>query len=116
MHLRKQTQIHSHAHTHTHTRTCTNTNTHGPKCTHMHSHSHTYTHTHTHTVIIALSLLGYDATSFAHLDLGIFSSADSLKLCHVVWGLLMDSHFQVCPELFDWVRSGLYDVYMMLRI
>ena len=40
------------------------------------------------TGITALSLLGYDATSFAHLYLGSFSflSADPLELFQVGWG------------------------------
>lgn len=41
-------------------------------------------------VITASSLLGYDATSLEHLDLGLFwhsSPADVLELCWVGWGL-----------------------------
>jgi len=54
--------------------------------------------------ITALSLLGFDVTSFAHMDLRIFSFADPLKLCQVGWGPSVDSDFQVSPEMFDWVQ------------
>ena len=33
-----------------------------------------------------------------------FFSADSLKLCHVGWGALLHSYFQVSPEMLDWVQ------------
>ena len=57
-------------------------------------------------------LFGYDMKTFAHLDffnlefgdLPPFFSADPLKLRQVGQGLLMDSHFQVTPEMFDWVQ------------
>ena len=52
------------------------------------------------SAITASSLLGYDATSLAHL---IFS-ADPLKLCQVGWGVSLHSYFQVSPEMFDRVQ------------
>ena len=55
-------------------------------------------------VITALSLLGYDTTSLAHLYLGSFFSADPLKLCPVGGGVLLHSYFQVSPEMFDRVQ------------
>jgi hypothetical protein len=55
--------------------------------------------------ITALSLLGYDTTSLAHLYLGNFSfSADPLKLCQVFWGASMHRYFQASPETFDRVQ------------
>uniref|UniRef100_A0A4W5QLF4 Cell division cycle 14A n=1 Tax=Hucho hucho TaxID=62062 RepID=A0A4W5QLF4_9TELE len=54
--------------------------------------------------ITALSRLGYDATSLAHLYLGSFShsSPGLLKLCQVGWGPSLRSYFQVSRD----VRSG----------
>ena len=34
----------------------------------------------------------------------LFFSADPLKLCQVRWALWVDSHFQISPEMFDWVQ------------
>ena len=54
--------------------------------------------------ITASNLLGYDATSLAHLYLGTFFSADRLKLCQVGWGASLHSYFQVSPEMLDRVQ------------
>ena len=58
------------------------------------------------TVITASSLLGYDATSLAHLYLGSFShsSLQILSSCQVGWGVLQHYCFQVSPEMFDRVQ------------
>jgi len=34
----------------------------------------------------------------------LFFSSSPHKLSQVGWGLSVDSHFQVCPEMFDWVQ------------
>ena len=56
--------------------------------------------------ITGLRLLGYDATSLAHLDLGSFShsSLQILKLCQVGPGALLHIYFQVYPDMLDWVQ------------
>ena len=57
--------------------------------------------------ITASSLLGYDATSLAHLYLGNFSRSSlqiPLKLCQVGWGASLHSYFQVSPEMFNLVQ------------
>ena len=59
------------------------------------------------TGITTLSLFGYDARSFEHLDLRIFGdffSADPVKLCQVGWGSSIDSYFQVTPEMFNRIQ------------
>ena len=38
-------------------------------------------------------------------DFRPFFSAGPLKRCQVGWGLLVDSHFQVSPEIFNWVQD-----------
>ena len=58
---------------------------------------------------LVLSLLGYDATSLAHLYLGSSShlfSADPFKLRQVGWGASLHSYFQVSPEMFDRALAG----------
>ena len=56
-------------------------------------------------VITASSLLGYDVTSFAHLDFLPLFSADPLKLCKVGWGTSVNSHFQGSLEMFNWIHA-----------
>ena len=54
---------------------------------------------------VCLSLLGYEATSLAHLYLGVpFLSEDPLKLCQVGWGASLHSYVQVSPKMFDLVQ------------
>jgi hypothetical protein len=60
-------------------------------------------------VITALSLLGYDAVSLAHLYFGeflLFLSVDPLRLCQVGWGALLHSYFQVSPGILDRATQG----------
>ena len=54
----------------------------------------------------ALSLLGYDATSLAHLYLVIFShsSLQILPSCQVGWGASLHSYFLFSPEMFNRVQ------------
>ena len=63
--------------------------------------------------ITASGDLGYDATSFAHLDLEIFChySLRILKLCPVGFGQL-DSHF---PGMLDWVTGPCWDAELAVR-
>lgn len=61
------------------------------------------------SIVLSFYTFWYDATNIALLDLDIqiyffFSSTFSQQLCQVGWGLLLGSHFQVPPELFDWVQ------------
>ena len=56
--------------------------------------------------ITALSLLGHDATSFAHLDLGIFccSSLQILSSSVRLDGVCQWTHFLRSPEMLNWVE------------
>lgn len=50
----------------------------------------------TYIIIITLILsLGSDVVSFAHLEVAV-----PLRLCPAGWGHLVDSHFQVPPDIF----------------
>ena len=63
-------------------------------------------------MIMALSLLGYDTTSFARLGFGDFLpffSTDLLKLFQAGWRPSVNSHFQFSPEMFDWFKVKVLD-------
>lgn len=55
--------------------------------------------------ITASSLLQYEATSLAHLSSWFhpFLFAAPLKLLQVGWETLVHSHFQISPEMFNWI-------------
>ncbi len=57
------------------------------------------------------SLFGYNATSFAHLHLAIiYHSSPHLFTSQALSGWMRaDTHFQVSPEMFDWVQIQAVD-------
>ena len=53
--------------------------------------------------ISASSLLGYDTTTL-HTWIWGFSPIRECRSSQTGWGLSVDSHFQISPEMFDWVQ------------
>lgn len=51
----------------------------------------------------ASSLLGYDLT-FGLKNILLFLSADALKLCGAGWGMWVNGHFRLSPEIFHCVQ------------